>query len=412
MTKDSSQPHAESSAAAGVVPSTRLASVDVLRGLAVLAVVITHLPFSTALSAVADAGGSHSALPPSVTQWTSYGMYGVHLFLVLSGFCIHLRWVRTGRDDASIDFVPFWKRRLHRLYPPYFVALIATLAALFVFHGVLHHTWRSGIAAAVGYSSLGALGLDLVLLLLLMQNINGAADRVGNAPFWSLALEEQLYMLYFPLLYLRKRFGWAVTFAVTLATSLTWRLLLPLFPWKSTIHWTLLGPSRWFEWMLGALAVEAHFGRVQVPRWVRSPLHIVAAGALAIASDPPHHWAGVSHASIFADLAFGWFFFSLTHAVTMSARAENLVRNTALFRVLVSVGVASYSIYLTHEPVLVVAKWIGLKARLNVPLVLGLRFALAIAIGYAFHYLVERRFIDASRPSKKAAPPECVAVSP
>jgi peptidoglycan/LPS O-acetylase OafA/YrhL len=383
----------------------RLASIDVLRGLAVLAVIVSHLPYSNALSSTPDTLGLHAALPGSVTQWTQFGQYGVHLFLVLSGFCIHLRWVRSATPDAQIDFWPFWKRRLRRLYPPYFVALIATLFALFVFHGVLGGTWHGGVAAAFGYGSSQLLALDLALLVLLLHNVNGAADRVGNGPFWSLALEEQLYLLYFPLIALRKRFGWSVTFAVTLATSAAWRVgtggLTP------EIKWSLLGPARWFEWMLGALAVEAHYGRVKVPGWVRHPAHLTVAAVAAIASDPPRHWFPGSHTSMFTDLLFGWFFFALVHTVTQSARAEAAARSNAVLRALVSVGVASYSLYLTHQPTLVVAKWLALKLHLPVGLVLVLRLTLAMAVGYAFHYLVERRFIDASRPPTRKT--DCIA---
>lgn len=380
----------------------RLASIDVLRGIAVLAVVLTHLPYSTALSRSADAAGSTAALAPSVAQWFLYGQYGVHLFLVLSGFCIHLRWVRSGATDAKIDFVPFWKRRLHRLYPPYFLALLGSLAALFVFHGVLFGGRHRGLAASFGYSSSGQLAIDLVLLLLLMQNVNHASDRVGNGPFWSLALEEQLYMLYFPLLWLRVRVGWLGTLLVTLATSVLWRAGINHFHPTPSIAWSLLGPGRWFEWTLGALAVEAYYDRATIPAWVRHPAHVALAVALAFVADPPHASFPRNGVWIYSDLVAGWLFFTIVHIATTSERVERLSRDHRILRALGSVGVASYSIYLTHEPTLVVAKWIGLRLSHHVLFILATRFTLAMVVGYAFHYLVERRFIQASRPEKPA----------
>ncbi len=381
-----------------------------LRGIAVLAVIITHLPHSSSLGTHADASGANSALPAWITQWTHYGQYGVHLFLVLSGFCIHLRWVRVGALDAKIDFLPFWKRRLHRLYPPYFVALLGTLAALFVFHGVLHGTYRQGLAAALGYTSTTKLAIDLALLVLLMQNVNRAADRIGNGPFWSLALEEQLYMLYFPMLAIRRRFGWLATFSLALASSVAWRVAVTILPLPTGIAWFLLGPSRWFEWVLGALAVVAHYERVTLPSWIRHPAHIVAAALLALASAPPKLWFPTGKVHLLSDLVFGWFFFTLVHAMTSSKAVERASNDSRLLRALGSVGVASYSLYLTHEPTLVVAKWIALKLHAPTPVVVAFRFALAMAVGYAFHYLVERRFIHASRPTPTNKP-ECVATA-
>ena len=75
-------------------PKTRLQSVDLLRGLAVLAVVCSHLGFSVRGF---SAGGSASAMFPSepIADFLPLGQYGVQLFLVISGFCIHMRWSRN-----------------------------------------------------------------------------------------------------------------------------------------------------------------------------------------------------------------------------------------------------------------------------------------------------------------------------
>ncbi len=100
-----------------------------------------------------------------------------------------------------------------RLYPPYLVALLLSLAAMYVAHSVLQSS-PSGVAAAFGYQSSADFVVDLMLLLLLCQNLNDASMRVGNGPFWSLALEEQLYLLYFPMLWLRRRLGWGAVLVV------------------------------------------------------------------------------------------------------------------------------------------------------------------------------------------------------
>src|SRR5262245_48713387 len=95
--------------------SSRIEAVDMLRGVAALLVLAVHLPFSW--------GSGHAAGSTTATvfpNWTMpffrFGATGVDLFLVISGFCIHMQWARS---QGQINFFGFWRRRLRRLYPPY-----------------------------------------------------------------------------------------------------------------------------------------------------------------------------------------------------------------------------------------------------------------------------------------------------
>ncbi len=86
--------------------SGRLRSIDALRGVAAVGVVLFH---------------AHEAVPLDPSRWFGallngtlfFGRYGVWLFFVISGFCIHLRWVRKQRASLSphINFLTFWRRR-------------------------------------------------------------------------------------------------------------------------------------------------------------------------------------------------------------------------------------------------------------------------------------------------------------
>src|SRR5215469_13507079 len=100
----------------------RLTSVDALRALAALAVLVGHVPFSG------------DPLPFSVQSILSAGLrlgrLGVPLFLVLSGFCIHLSVARRMASGEGVrsDWGRFWRRRFWRLYPPYVAAIGFSLA--------------------------------------------------------------------------------------------------------------------------------------------------------------------------------------------------------------------------------------------------------------------------------------------
>lgn len=383
-------------------------AIDLLRGVAALAVVVTHLPFSWT-GGLDDAAG-RLALPNAVVALTTYGHYGVNLFLVISGFCIHMQWARRGQDHSEVRFLDFWKRRLRRLYPPYLAALVCSLLGLAVIARLSGHH-GTGLAAFFGYANDTTLIVDVVLLVLLAQNLNGASTRVGNGPFWSLALEEQLYILYFPFLTVRRKWGWTPALILVLVVTLVWRGCYA-FSEKPPGFWYLVGPARWTEWVLGALAVEMYLGRVKVSRWLSSPVTLSLVAVAAVAVSPPHFSPGqhlwkIPGANLVNDVLFSFGAFVLINWCCELERAGTFKgrRVPALFA---NVGLFSYSLYLVHNPVMVVVKRlaIGLGLR-NVPLLLLLRFGMAIAAGFLFFRFVESYFLTTSRAARAApsAPP-------
>ena len=391
--------------------SRRLVAIDALRGIAVLAVFASHLPFSisTAPAATPGAGPAPESVFPSwLVGILDHGRFGVHLFLVISGFCIHMAWARRKTDAAAVSFGAFWKRRLHRLYPPYFAALLLSIGGLYVLHTVLGGASGS-LADRLGYASNAQLAVDLALLLLLAQNLNGASGRVGNGPFWTLALEEQLYALYFPLLFLRRRFGWTSALAVVLTTTLVWRTVAIIaFPGPLQDTLLVVGPSRWFDWTLGALAVEAFLGRVTLPGWARSGPTGVALLALALAAfDAPRLGARESFITPFGDALFGLSLFVLVNYACRVRWAEG-ARSSAVTRFFAWVGTFSYSLYLTHQLVIVAAKQVALRLGLGAAGVLVFRVSLPILAAWLFFQIIERRFLNASRPPAAPTLPEPV----
>lgn len=350
-----------------------------------LAVVITHLPFSWSTGA-AQAG--QPALPTQITDVTEYGRLGVHLFLVLSGFCIHLRWARQTDPGQGLDFLPFWRRRLLRLYPPYAVTVVLSVLAMYVYFGVLGH--GQGIKA-LGYDSARTLAIDSASLVFMFQNFTGAGLRLGNGPLWSLALEEQLYLLYFLLLFLRRRFGWGVALGIALSTSVLFRGWVLFFVDHNGGGWLRLGPARWFEWSLGALAVEVHLSRQQIHPVFRSWAFAIGMFALGVGST----LLDVGDARfelLSSDLLFGVSFFSAVLAVAARERVVG-PPTSKVARALVGLGVFSYSVYLIHCLAIVPAKIIAVKLGLGVEPILLVRLVAAIAVSWVFYRLVERPFI-------------------
>lgn len=156
-------------------PHDRAQILDVLRGLAVIAVILLH------------SGGSGSNRGLSwyddfVWPVLSHGYLGVQLFFVISGYCIQGA-VESARRARS-PWRTFFKRRVRRIYPPYWWSLIVSILLAIGTIAFMGKTWGSIFPLSIR---------DWLLNVLLMQGPFHAPD-VGEV-YWSLTIEVQFYIL-------------------------------------------------------------------------------------------------------------------------------------------------------------------------------------------------------------------------
>lgn len=365
----------------------RWQSIDALRGIAALAVVFYHALGQTPV----EQGLVSSRVTPVLREAASYGFTGVFLFFVISGFCIHLRWAKATAAGRAPDvaFVPFWKRRWRRLYPPYLIALAVYLG---------------GQAASGTLKLNGFFAFDLTTHLLMLHNLSKDTVYSINSVFWTLAIEEQLYLAYFLLLYLRQRFGWAVTLGVCAAARVGWYVFgnfysYSLIGWHAPVNESAL--THWFTWALGALSVEAAFGLVKLPRWARSfnlgsLLFFAAIGMenlLPLTENMPFY--GHDALWLLSHPLWGAAFFCLlNHFVHAESDWQARMREPRWATVLASVGLFSYSLYLVHEAILMQMWrfWILRQSWLVTSLMVII--PLAVAGSWAFFWLFERPFLN------------------
>ncbi len=179
------------------------------------------------------------------------------------------------------------------------------------------------------------------------------------------------------------------------SVTFTWRALPHFVPLPAT--WLVLGPARWLEWTFGALAVEAYLGRVRLPAWCSSYLTAAAliVAGLVVNSSFASGSARVLHLYLISDAILGAGFFMWVNA----ACRTNWLGDAASVSssLLLRTGIVSYSIYLTHVPLMAIAKLLALSSNMSTTMVVILRFSLAILGGYIFYLLVERRFLNSSR---------------
>ena len=207
----------------------RLVSVDALRGVAALAVVAHHVK--------TDAFDL-----PSQPIWLrglgflmEFGNLGVPLFFVISGFCIHLQRLRQISQGNVSGFRAFWKRRLYRLYPPYFVALCGSMALVYV--GYLLGR-DAHLVTDYPEPRLAWMAGDFVAHASMLHGLIPIFDtKGGNPAFWTLAREEYLYLLYFPLLFAARVGGllrWII--AIGMLSVISQLAMIPVV--EAHPHWS------------------------------------------------------------------------------------------------------------------------------------------------------------------------------
>ena len=369
----------------------RLTSIDALRGAAAIGVVLYHTN--------ATPGVDRSLLwGDALDDLMFLGKYGVWLFFVISGFCIHLQWARARVVPGAreLEFGEFWRRRIRRLYPPYLVTLAFYIAIRF----------------STGTLSLDGLSAWQVFLhLFMLQNLDPRAISTMNNIYWTLAVEEQLYLLYFVFLAIRRRWGWGAALGIALGARVGWFALAFVLHrvWAVDIIVSQAAMVQWMIWILGALSVEAAFGLVALPSWARRlPVAGVLLSIASLMVWAQNYWLGPGLLNdliwVGAEPVWGAGFFVLVnYLVAREQRGELMLRWPAAVRWFAGVGVFSYSLYLTHEIVEwhawpVVARFL-VNAGIGLPhiVVAAVLLAACLAFARAFFQLFERPFLSRSR---------------
>jgi peptidoglycan/LPS O-acetylase OafA/YrhL len=367
----------------------RLRGIDALRGVAALGVVVYH--------AIEQ---SKNALPDNLLQYpirmvqfaSSFGYIGVFLFFVFSGFFIHLQWTRTkaAGKEPEIRFGSFWKRRIRRLYPPYIITLLFFL---------LLTAWTTGIDVTHFFV------YDTGMHLLMLHNLDSSTCYTINGVFWTLAVEEQLYLAYFLLLFVRVRWGWRATIAVCLLARLGWMLFSHVVRLKTGFGIPVpeSAAAHWFTWALGAIGVEVMFGLIRLPRWSRdlrlATLLIVSASA--ISSYLPAISNTVLHNASWFLIHPLWglgFFILVNRTVLAEDSWLRQARLPSLVSIFSTLGIFSYSIYLTHELVIMQSwRWTH-SGRLQVANVLLAVIPATIVFAWVFFWFCEKPFMVRRAP--------------
>ena len=315
-------------AQAGTRPG-RIAGLDGIRGLAALYVVTCHI----FLRAWPGYPGANHA--PFWAALLSHGRGGVAMFIVLSGFSLGLGPARSGWRLPSA--AAFAHRRAWRILPPYWAALGFSLLM----------TWY--VVAQPGWATPD--GKSVVVYGLLAQD----AFSVGipNRAFWSIAVEAQLYVMLPLLLLLVRRVSARAMVGLVAAIVVTIGLLGPHVPLMNSalVKFT---PDLAVLFAVGLLAA----GIVTAGEHTRSRPW----GGYALAAAVPVIALMVIKGGTWSNSNLFWLDLAWAPALgcflaaVATARPRFVVRFLDS-RALRSLGSFSYSLYLTHLPIVMAVSY-------------------------------------------------------
>ena len=348
-------------------PAPRYAGLDGLRAVAVLLVVVYHLFPSAFL---------HS------------GFVGVDAFFVISGFLITSLLLRERAATGRIALRAFWVRRARRLLPA--LALVVTVSA--------SAAWLVGgdVLVGLGRQVLGAATFSYNWLSIAAGTSYFSAGMAGGQPellrnLWSLAVEEQFYVLWpllLPLVLLVRGRVARVAVALALATgSAVWAVAAQAG--GASITRAYFGTdTHAFGLLLGvALAFALAPGPGTSPAGTRriaralAAVGVVALTALVVISA----WPGGASTYPMVPLAA-----SLATAVLIAAAVHPASPLGAALDVapLRWIGERSYGIYLWHWPVVVLLGQaaVGRFTDATVPIPVGIAAALVTTVAAALSY--------------------------
>lgn len=364
----------------------RLVYIDILRGLACLWVLYHHV------SGHWIGPGDLSGHPVSffLVEFARLGYLGVHLFVGLSGFCLFYPLIRKQDEHAlRLNTREFFSRRFRRIAPPYYAAIVFFIL-------VRTQPWGATIGS-------NQLDFNMVVHLLLIHNLFPSTVALMNPSFWSLALEMQLYLAFPLLIWVARRWGITSVLLLTFLLSTLYQGFC-LYRYGANVTWEV-GVSRFYA--LPALWATFASGMAAASLVARPRRNQYRIALCVFALSLP--------LSLYISLRLPQFgvFREPVHAITcasllvlLASERLDFLNHVKWLKPLAGLGVISYSLYLLHQPLIVLTQpfiaHMGFQPVRLFALFTVTALPILLALSTVFFYLFERPFMHAPGRQKKA----------
>ncbi|MGL5888505.1 MAG: acyltransferase family protein [Bacteroidia bacterium] len=251
-------------------------TLDVLRFIAVFAVVLTH-----GFDATIGNYGQPNYLLSDSGELTIFGYYvnrffanlniGVDLFFIISGFLITYLLIKEKDKTGKIDVVKFYLRRSLRIWPLYFLVLfvfIPLVIKLTEQPAYDHYLWHASF----------------------LTNYRIISTNNFEFPFshlWSISVEEHFYLFWPLLLFVIPIRRLPILFSAVIFASILFRIYVLFFSEHTHINFFMNTLSRMDELSIGGLIAWLHFNKkieFRVHSAIRIMVYMLMIFALAVQS--------------------------------------------------------------------------------------------------------------------------------
>jgi peptidoglycan/LPS O-acetylase OafA/YrhL len=317
------------------------------------------------------------------------GYVGVDVFFVISGFLITGLIVRELRETQRLDLARFYARRARRLLPATAIIFVAVAAMTLL---ILPVTRWAGVAGDTAASALYVVNWRLAA-----RSVDYLASEAAASPlqhFWSLAIEEQFYIIWplllVLLLWVLRRPGRSRQLSTKHLAAGISLILVPSLLWS--VHLTSVAPSRAYlvtttrlwELAVGGLlaVVVTHLARIpQMARMALGWVGLLGIAAAAVFFDVTTPFPGF--AALLPTLGAA--------AILVAGASDGSARLRFLdLPVMQEIGALSYSLYLWHWPFIVGAAALWARPNGSLSVRIGM---LAVGISAIPAYL-SYRFVE------------------
>lgn len=310
---------------------TRLVFLDIIRGLAALSVFFSHLNYSylekkTFLYKIIS--GYHYLFQK--TFWANGGIHpGVLVFIVLSGFCIHMPQAVKGHMTVNLKI--FIRKRFFRIYPVLFVSLVLSMISDNIIHQSITISFE-----------------NILENLFFISAVYPLEPPIGNTILLTVIVECLLYCFYPVGLWIIRKSSWVhlltICFFIYVVNILWLKVFTDVNPtWVQRNLWALL-----IFWWCGAFSVHLCVNN-SITQKINLSLCFLFFGAyLFICTLFAFKGAHVIKSLIFLIVVSALLIALFNHA---QIKHRSFVKEY-LSIILKKIGETSYSLYVIHIPVL------------------------------------------------------------
>jgi peptidoglycan/LPS O-acetylase OafA/YrhL len=355
-------------------------TIDILRSVAALGVFFYH-------QHIGDLLAQYTKIK-SFTIIDIFGAsYAVPLFFLISGYCIHLSNISYLKANQILPLKKYYLKRFLRVYPPY---LLATIFAIIV----------NCLIRVNDYPSF----TDALVHLFALQGFFKSSFNSINVVLWTITIELAFYLIYPIFYYLRSKYSLNRALLFTLIVSGISIGFFSIAGQYDNAPQEYFVLNLWFAWCCGAYLADKKMlnnGDLNKPVYKLIYGFIIACFILSL---------NLNYQAFFI-IRYQLSILIWTAPMVFLISKENWFEKHQgiVIRIMVCIGLSSYSLYLLHEPLLYLKNFLAHKYLADnyqfVAMCFG--FVLIPVIAWLNYIAVEKPFMKLKkwqRPGKYAVP--------